>query len=607
MTLPFRRRHHDDDSGHDRARSLWSTAMLEPIAERDQAWLDAHLAGCAECRIEHEASLADRELLRGLRANEPEPPRDLWARTAAAIEHESGRRGRGPVGLPSPDRLFPRRTRAPLGVLSGILVVLVVVAVSVAPRFLQSPLNASPGQGTQAALASPAPSLLAVRTAPIAWVQTSANGSYQVRIADIDEVCPNTRTGCAPIDTSTHSVLTLGSPPDALVGSPNNTQLVIVAGAKGSGAGEIIVVPVASQGPGASATPVQPSATPNSNPSGTPSNAPSSPTGSARPTPVPTPVGAHSIADGVVVVGEARYSADGTWLAFSAAPIDGSTGPDLYVWNGTDPTATAVTSNHGAYFSSWLGDRILASRVSVATAAAPAASAASAAAPPSVAASPDASSGIGGLPVFLEHPTSFLFDPATATSVDLPTPDAWLPVADPFGRLITYWAGTVAVGPGPNHVAPAAGHLVLDVWNDPTVATPRASNGHGPGNTPGGSPHPGPAGAPIELAAAPLSAFQTRFDPTGTRLAVWVANSGDPTIGTLRLIVLDRNGHVDPRLDPLPAVSALKGFSIDQGRLAWVSPPGQNGDQSTVQVLAWSNDNFGSVETLPGDQVTIVR
>ena len=54
-------------------------------------------------------------------------------------------------------------------------------------------------------------------------------------------------------------------------------------------------------------------------------------------------------------------------------------------------------------------------------------------------------------------------------------------------------------------------------------------------------------------------------------------------------------------------IRALKGVSIDTGRLAWVTPPGQDGNQSTVQVLAWANDDFGQVETVPGAQLTIVH
>ena len=95
MTLPFRRRHHDDETSHDRARALTSSEMLESLAAADAGWLAGHLESCAECRQEREAFLADRALLRGLRERTPEPPRVLWARTSAAIEREArGRRGR---------------------------------------------------------------------------------------------------------------------------------------------------------------------------------------------------------------------------------------------------------------------------------------------------------------------------------------------------------------------------------------------------------------------------------------------------------------------------------------------------------------------------------
>src|SRR5439155_11975991 len=120
----------------------------------------------------------------------------------------------------------------------------------------------------------------------------------------------------------------------------------------------------------------------------------------------------------------------------------------------------------------------------------------------------------------------------------------------------------------------------------------------------------GPAGTPIELMAGPITAFDARFDPSGTHLAVWVADPSDPTasVGTLQLIVLDRDhGRRDPRPSPLPSVRALKGVSIDAGRVAWVTPPGQDGNQSTVQVLAWSKDDFGQVETGPGMHLTIVH
>ena len=582
MTLPFRRRHHDDESGHDRARALWSTAMLEPLEAADEAWLQAHLAGCGECRLEHEDYLADRQLLRGLRAKQPEPPRDLWARTAAAIDREAARR-RGRTSAPVADRLVPRQFRLPLGVASGLLVAVVVVAVSLLPRGLLP--TTGQGAGSDVAVATaPGPSPLSVAAAPVAWIETAADGRYELKVSNIDKVCPDEKTGCAPLGDRTQSVLTLGERPQALVGSPANDELVIVVGRGGSQSGSVVVVPVPEPG----STPTQaPTGPPSTTPSGEPG---SSPSGSSEPTPIPTPEGAHSIAEGVAVVGETRYSPGGKWLAFSAAPIDGSTGPDLYVWNGVDARAVRVTSDHATYFSSWFGDTILASHLSHAT--------------PSTGPSGAPASSAGAGPItFVDHATSFLFDPASGVTTDLTTPDVWMPVVDRTGRFMTYWLGTLATGPGVAGVQLASGHVVLDGWLEPLGhGAPGASDATGTPRT------VGPAGTPVELVAGPISAFDARFDPNGTRLAVWVADAADPTVGTLRLVALDHgNGDVNVRVDPLPSVAALKGFSIDEGRLAWVTPPGQDGNQSSVQVLAWSDDDFGQVQTVPGQQLTIIR
>jgi hypothetical protein len=57
----------------------------------------------------------------------------------------------------------------------------------------------------------------------------------------------------------------------------------------------------------------------------------------------------------------------------------------------------------------------------------------------------------------------------------------------------------------------------------------------------------------------------------------------------------------------LPGVPALRRVSIDTGRLAWVSPSGQDGQESSVQVLGWSGDEFGEMRGLPGKQMYLVR
>jgi hypothetical protein len=617
MNLPFRRRHHDDETAHDRARATWSFGMLEPNEPGEEAWLEEHLSRCGDCRLEREAYLEDRRLLRSLREQSPEPPRDLWARTAAAIERESRRTSRrGGSANPFADRLVPRRVRMPLGVLSGLLVVLVVVATSLAPRGGLPTPGSTPGNSGVAHL-SPAvgPSPLAVDAAPLAWLQTGNDGSTRLVLADLNEVCPDEKSGCAPLQNIASSSLNLGAAPQALVGSPDNDQIVVAPGVSGAGAGSVLVVPVptppgqATSGPTANVTP-SPTARGTARPT-TPVSA--SPGGSAGPTPGATPTGARSIVDGVTVIGEMAYSPDGRWLAFSARPIDGSVGPDLYLWNVDEPAAQAVTTDHRTFFSGWFDGHVLASRVM------PGPSAGIIGAGPTTSAGTTAPTA-GASPVVLEeHPVSFIFDPATGTMTDFAMPDVWLPTVDPSGRFATYWSGTlVPDGTGLGWTL-GTGRLVLDGWSAPLERPDASGIPSGPGrSTPGhaqkspaasGAPAVvGPSGTPIVLSDGPVPAFEATFDPSGTRLAVWIADVADATVGTLHLVVLDRGrGGLDAKLAPLPSVRALHGFSIDAGRLAWVTPPGQDGNQSTVQVLGWSHDDFGQIQTVPAQQLVIVR
>jgi hypothetical protein len=84
----------------------------------------------------------------------------------------------------------------------------------------------------------------------------------------------------------------------------------------------------------------------------------------------------------------------------------------------------------------------------------------------------------------------------------------------------------------------------------------------------------------------------------------------DTTLGPLWLVVLDPvAGAPNETVQPLPAggIVALRGFSIEEGRLGWVTPPGQDAQPSSVQVLAWQGDDFGKVQTVPGGNPQIVR
>ena len=96
--------------------------------------------------------------------------------------------------------------------------------------------------------------------------------------------------------------------------------------------------------------------------------------------------------------------------------------------------------------------------------------------------------------------------------------------------------------------------------------------------------------------------WDVRWDETGTRLAVWIADATDPAVGRLSLFVVDpADGTIDHAKSPLLDEPALSGFSMASGRLAWAVPPRANETESRVSILAWNDDGFGQVETAPGE------
>jgi WD40 repeat protein len=625
MTLPFRRRHHDAETGHDRARMLMSEGLLVSLAPDEAAWLGRHLDGCTECGRDWKAFRADHRALRSLRNRPIEPPRDLWARTSAALDREAQRRG-GPAA----DRVARREPATggwralPLGAAAGALVVAVVIGSQLVTAPVP-PLSSPPGTGG-ANVPTAGPTGLALPDAdPVAIFRQTPNGAWELVSMEVEEVCVTGDRTCTPKPGGKGQSIDLGSRPSHV--ALGDRQLVIASEREDGSGGDVLVVPV--NGPDGSPPP-----------SGVPTESPTEASpGPPGQSPAATPPGAIAIATGVHVIGDVAYSEDGRWLAFSAAPSDGSTGPDLYVWSVGDPTATAVTTDHQTYFASWHDGRILASRIEVpgrpvapGASQAPDASAApdatdkpgrgngndekARATPTPPAPSPRSTDGPGGsgtpgspAPSIEGHPISFLLDPRSLERSDLTQRDVWLPVLDPSGRLVVYWSGTLRSEDG-QAWSLGAGELVLDRWASgegqgaatpsakPTTGSASASNEPSPA-----VPPIGPMGARITLVPGAKATFEASFDPDGTRLAIWVSEGLDEEVGRLHLLVLDRaTGEIEPR-SPLDGTPALRRFSIDKSRLAWVTPSGQNGRESLVQVLGWKGDEFGEIETEPASDL----
>jgi hypothetical protein len=161
--------------------------------------------------------------------------------------------------------------------------------------------------------------------------------------------------------------------------------------------------------------------------------------------------------------------------------------------------------------------------------------------------------------------------------------------------------------------APESGRLVLGDWTTDLV-TPSGSPDASTSGTPASSPAASPADADqeanrheITIGAGRLDDFDARWDPSGTHLAVWIADSQDPAIGRLSLYTVSAfDGTIDLKAPLLDAQIAAAGFSIADGQLIWAEPPTDPlAATGSVQLLAWSSDGFGTVQTFEGTALVI--
>lgn len=686
-------------SAHDRARVRLAERMVEPLDPAESAWLEAHLAGCSSCREIDSAYRDDRALLRAMRV--VPPPRDLWARTSAALDAEQAgsrglrrRRERRRAGLSVV--AFPRRGWAPIGAIGSIAAVM-VVGFLLGNMLLVGPSPSHPIAQASTATPNLVPTPIKVPQADVAWVTSNSDGSIVLRQAPVGDVCPaDAQAGCAPIDRNANDVATLSVKPKSVHQSPTSGQMVIIGQGSGPTGLSLFVFNVGNS-PAPTATPsVGPTSPATSSPSTTAdtgSHAPatSSPTASITSTPqtsaTPKPIATASIVPnvtpapsaasiialasdlGVLNAESAAFSPDGAWFAFTARPLKQASGSDIYLWHVGDGQATAVTTDHRSVFAGWVGGRLAGSRADAPTAgsgATTAAAPASGGSAGSVAASPVASAASAAAP---SRPaefttTSFLIDPATLGRTSIVTP-VWRPAVDPTGLFVAYWDGTVAVDPTDGGWRTATGRLVIAAWpavvsgapstggspsavpaspstaptaspsnvastgpstTPKTKSTPSATTDAGsstgpatsaPGSAASASPSAAPSpsaslvatiGLPADIASASGVDWAVAWDETGTHLAVWIEDRGDPTFGHLDLLSISGSAGL-PALGAaqLQDEPALPGFSLAQGHLAWATPPGVNAEGSQLKIYAYSGKGSGfSGPAQPGTGAVIV-
>jgi hypothetical protein len=597
----------DWSSPHFRARARASERLDGPLDPTEADWLDEHLDGCPACAAAAADYASQKLELQALRGREPVPPRDLWARTAAAIERESRpgarRRGRSPQAL-----------LAPYALLAGALIVAVAVGTLSVSQLNDQPTRTSIAASAASSAGLPsnaAATPIAVGPDSVAYL-TSQDGLLQYNHLDFTHVCGPTTT-CATSGPADTQAITPVSSPDAVFGAANGDQpLVVVTKGNGSG-GQVFAVAVPNRQPEVTPTPTlsaattaspsetasttavaSESASPDqsspaasaSPPVASPTQPPASPPSSEAPT--PSPGGAVEIARNLKVLDTtAAYAPDGSAFAFTARPIDGSHGPDIYLWHVGDAQAKPITTDHRSVFGSWTERSIVGSTVK---------------------AGPD-----GGL----DRPQAFVLRDRSTEPTLLPQVGlAWRPVVDPTGRTAVYWSGRLAPTADGLGWTTRAGKLVVGRWDDvPSADTnaPTTASSAADASQRSLAKATAPADAVQQdvrsettIANGPLTEWDARWDETGTRLAIWIADENNPAIGRLSLYVVDPfDGRIDLTKPPLSDEPAMAGFAIADGHLAWAVPPKNGSADSSVLVLAWHGDAFGKVESAPGDVILV--
>jgi len=602
----------DWSSPHVRARHRSAERLDGPLDPDEEAWLDDHLASCTECSADAADFASQRLELQALRDHPPLPPRDLWARTAAGIEREAAK-----------SRPGGRRARsylAPYVLLAGALVVAVAVGSLNINRIGQTatPTTGSPIATSAASGHSSSPAATPILAPGSVAYLSRRNGALQLNHLSFSHVCGPTTEGCeTPNPADSQAIGPLASP-DTVYGSVGAPLVVFSDSSSG---GKVFAVPVPTQEPEVTASPsptqtasaatLAPSPSASSvasaAPVDTPSPSASAPVSSSPPQSAPpsdlassspsappsaSPDGSVEIArDLKVIDSTAAYAPDGSAFAFTARLADGSQGPDIYLWRVGDAQARPITTDHRSVFGSWANLSIVGSTVTA------------------------------GADGTVNRPVAFvLADGATEPTAQPQIGLAWRPVVEPHGRAAVYWSGLLESSPEGIGWTPREGRLVVGRWDDisPTAA-PSASADTASPDTSASPSAEAPATAPpiadqpqarneTTIASGPLLDWDARWDETGTRLAVWIADPGNPTTGRLSLYVVDPfDGRIDLAKPPLVDEPALAGFSIAKGHLAWAAPPAAGSTESSVLVLAWTGDDFGQVESAPSGDVILVR
>jgi hypothetical protein len=650
---PGRRDPRSERVDHAAYRDLLASRLADKLDPDDRRRLDRHLATCLQCRAVDREYRRQRQWLRSLPP--VAPPRDMWARTAAALDREVAGRARTTGARSRPGRWA--LTGTALALVSSVAVLGIMGA-----YLLPVPRN---GAGT----ATLRPTPFDVPADDLAVVSEQGEGLTITR-TQVDEVCPVPAADCTQIQAGTPQKITVGA-----VKAPSNISVgptgdkVAVTGEDASGADVIAIVdlpadrsaPTASP-PATSPTPTAAAPTPTSIPS--PSTSPTgrdtsgspTPTASASPgalgspaasTPAVTsdPAATPSASPSVSSSPEPSATASQTPAAtpsvsasptLTPSPTPVATRPTptstpsqtaLESFRATLPPGTAVPGQAHAILSNVL-----------AAGAAPAWSRdgttlAFSAMPADRRHGPDvfiwrvgdreaqaittdhasyfaswagarivasrAPLGEGADRSARVEPSTVVIDIATSEVRPVAAQGMWLPIVDPRGRSAIMWRGFVFGSEPVTGVA--EGRLLLADWTalDPFVTSDIAATSRA-------------VAAAQQVAARsatqPLADWDVRWSRDGAAFGLWIADEPASAVGRLTVIEIGTTDTgPEERSTLLGPTPAHRAFSLGAERVAWIVP-GPGGTRGELRVGTWGTSGSGTVrietvestEALPG-------